>query len=87
MKTEDQNQSAPFDKGCTCMEMLQSVVDGQATQEQMAYFQQHMQHCAQCSTNYQLDTTLQLLVKNKCCGDHPPADLAEKIKDQIRKLS
>jgi hypothetical protein len=29
----------------TCMEMLQTILDGQATEEQKQYFKVHMDHC------------------------------------------
>jgi len=46
-----------------------------------------MKECACCSGNYRVETTLQELVRSKCCGSHPPPDLAEKIKNEISKLS
>ncbi|MFZ9503602.1 MAG: hypothetical protein ACO263_03425 [Cyclobacteriaceae bacterium] len=87
MKTQDHEMSESSAKGCACIDLLQSVVDGQASQEQITYFHQHMLHCAQCATTYRVDTVVQTLVKTNCCGGQPPEDLAEKIKDQIRKLS
>jgi len=87
MNKEDLADHSPFGKSCSCMEMLQTVIDGAATEAQIVYFQKHMEGCASCSNNYQLDTTLQTLIRSKCCGSNPPEDLADQIKAQIRKLS
>ena len=87
MNKEDLADHSPFGKSCSCIEMLQSVIDGEATEAQILYFRQHMEGCTPCSKNYQLDTTLQTLIRSKCCGGHPPEDLADQIKSQIRKLS
>ena len=69
------------------MEIMQSVIDGEASEEQVIFFRQHMEGCPSCSGNYRVETTLQELVRSKCCGGHPPEGLAEKIKNEISKLS
>jgi mycothiol system anti-sigma-R factor len=72
-------------KRATCMEMLQLILDGQATDEQSQYFQAHMDHCMPCFKSYQLDMSIKELLRTKCCGGEAPKELAEKIKDQISK--
>lgn len=86
MNKEDLADHSPFGTSCSCIEMLQSVIDGEATEAQILYFRKHMESCDPCSNNYRLDTTLQALIRSKCCGGNPPEDLSDQIKDQIRKL-
>ncbi len=71
----------------TCMEMLQTILDGQATEEQKQYFKAHMDHCMPCYKSYDLDMSLKQLVQSKCCGGAAPNDLIEKIKHQILQKS
>lgn len=87
MSSENEYHDEPVNQSCSCMEMMQAVIDGEASEEQLIFFRQHMQGCPSCSGHYRVETTLQELVRSKCCGDHPPADLAEKIKNEISKLS
>jgi mycothiol system anti-sigma-R factor len=87
MSSENEHQDKPMNRPCSCMEIMQSVIDGEATEGQMDFFRQHIEECSSCSGHYRVETTLQELVRSKCCGDHPPADLAEKIKNEISKLS
>jgi mycothiol system anti-sigma-R factor len=67
----------------TCKEMLQTILDGQATDEQVAYFKQHMCACLPCNHSYDLENTIKQMLKTKCCGGEAPADLVEKIKLQL----
>lgn len=67
----------------SCMEMLQSILDGEATPEQKDYFKQHMDHCLPCYKSYNLDMALKELLKTKCCGGAAPDDLVAQIKAKI----
>jgi len=67
----------------TCMEMLQLILDGQATSEQCEYFKSHMDNCMPCFKTYQLDMAIKELLKSKCCGGDAPTDLVHQIKNQI----
>ncbi|MBK7649482.1 MAG: mycothiol system anti-sigma-R factor [Flammeovirgaceae bacterium] len=81
------NQVNPFiladGKKPSCMEMLQLILDGEATGEQQTYFKSHMDKCAPCFKSYDLDNTIKELLKTRCCGDSVPAGLVEQIKNQI----
>jgi len=70
-------------KKITCMEMLQVILDGQATAEQHEYFRGHMDHCMPCFKSYQLDMTIKELLKTKCCGGEAPNELVVEIRAQI----
>ena len=79
--------SNPFNSGSskktTCIEMLQVILDGQATIGQCEYFRLHMDQCMPCFKNYQLDIAIKEMLKTKCCGGEAPTELVSKIKSQI----
>ena len=78
--------SNPFSSGgqkATCMEMLQVILDGEATSEQKTYFKEHMDLCMPCFKGYELDMAIKHLVQSKCCGGDAPSDLVEQIRIQI----
>jgi mycothiol system anti-sigma-R factor len=87
MNTEEQEKESFAGNSCSCSELLQAVIDGQATEEQVIYFQQHMEECSGCSSSYHVDTTLRSLVRVKCCGNPPPSDLIDQIREKIRNIS
>lgn len=67
----------------SCMEMLQLILDGEATAEQQHYFKSHMDICMPCFKSYSLDMSIKELLKSRCCGDPVPVGLVEQIKMQI----
>jgi mycothiol system anti-sigma-R factor len=69
----------------SCMEMLQLILDGEASPEQQAYFKSHMDHCLPCFKSYDVDITIKELLKTRCCGDSIPNELIDQIKTQISK--
>ncbi|HMJ69130.1 MAG TPA: mycothiol system anti-sigma-R factor [Cyclobacteriaceae bacterium] len=75
-------------KKSTCMEMLQVILDGEATGEQKEYFKQHMDMCMPCFKGYELDMAIKQLVQSKCCGGDAPSDLVDQIRITIaQKIS
>jgi mycothiol system anti-sigma-R factor len=71
----------------TCLEMLQLILDNQATPIQCEYFRTHMDHCMPCFKSYHLDMAIKELVQSRCCAS-APAELVTKIKSQIaQKIS
>jgi mycothiol system anti-sigma-R factor len=71
----------------TCMEMLQAILDGEATVEQKEYFKQHMDHCMPCYKEYNVDMAIKELLKAKCCGGNCPEGLADQIRSKINSTS
>ncbi|HYF68814.1 MAG TPA: zf-HC2 domain-containing protein [Ohtaekwangia sp.] len=66
-----------------CMEMLQLIVDGEASPEQKEHFlKHHLEECLPCYKNYHLEVEIRQLLKTKCTGE-APADLIEIIKARV----
>jgi len=66
-----------------CMEMLQLILDGEATPEQKDDFlKNHLEGCMPCYKNYHLELKIRELLKSKCCGGCPD-EVAASIKSQI----
>lgn len=67
----------------TCLEMLQAMLDGVASPEQVAQFKEHMDGCMPCYKSYNLEMTIKELLKTRCCGNGAPPELIERIKSNI----
>jgi anti-sigma factor (TIGR02949 family) len=66
-----------------CMQMLQLILDGEATTDQKEHFlRHHLDECMPCYKNYHLEIKLRELLKTNCTGGCP-SELAESIKSQI----
>jgi mycothiol system anti-sigma-R factor len=65
------------------MEMLQLIVDGEASAEQKENFlMHHLEECMPCFRNYHLEVAIRQLLKNKCTGQ-APQELIESIKAKV----
>jgi anti-sigma factor (TIGR02949 family) len=65
------------------MEMLQAILDGDASDEQKQQFKDHMEGCMPCYKQYSLEIVIKELLKTKCCGNGAPPELADRIKNHI----
>lgn len=74
-------QDCPNQKDC--MEMLQLIVDDEATKEQKEQFlKHHLEECLPCYKNYHLEVEIRQLLKAKCTGE-APKELIETIKSRV----
>lgn len=66
-----------------CFEMLQLILDGEASPEEKDKFLNvHLEQCMPCYRNYHLEVTIRQLLKSKCT-DCAPEDLVEDIKKKV----
>lgn len=66
-----------------CMQMLQLIVDGEATAEQKEHFMKHhLEECLPCYKNYHLELEIRQLLKSKCSGE-APQELIDSIKTKV----
>ena len=67
-----------------CLEMLQLILDGEASPEQKSNFKLHIDECMPCFQHYHFDQKIKELLKLKC-NSEAPADLIELIKSKIKE--
>ena len=66
-----------------CMQMLQLIVDGEASAEQKEHFlKHHLEECMPCFQNYHLEVAIRQLLKTKC-SDQCPQELVDSIKAKV----
>ncbi len=66
-----------------CMEMLQLIVDGEASHDQKEHFlKHHLEECMTCYKNYHLEVAIRQLLKTKCTGS-APQELVDDIKRKV----
>lgn len=66
-----------------CMKMIQAVLDGSATPEEIEHFKSNVDVCKPCIDGYELEksikNSLQTKVEKKCC----PQNTIEQLKAKI----
>jgi anti-sigma factor (TIGR02949 family) len=66
-----------------CFEMLQMILDGEASNDQKDQFiKEHLEQCMPCYKNYHLEVAIRELLKSKC-KDHAPQDLVDQIRKKV----
>jgi anti-sigma factor (TIGR02949 family) len=81
--TDQSRMKQNCDNQKECFEMLQSILDGEATpQEKEHFLKEHLEQCMPCYKNYHLEVAIRDLLKAKCT-QHAPPDLVENIKRTI----
>jgi anti-sigma factor (TIGR02949 family) len=82
MSTPDQSRmKQDCENSRECLQMLQLILDGEATPEQKDHFlTKHLDECMPCYKNYHLEVAIRQLLKTKCSNQAP-----QELVDDIRK--
>jgi mycothiol system anti-sigma-R factor len=70
-----------------CSEVLAEVwlfLDHECDEKRRALLAQHLDECAPCLSEYGIDEKLKRLLASKCGGEHAPAELKNRLRQQIR---
>lgn len=89
MNSSDQSKmKQDCDNSQQCLEMLQLIIDGEATLQQKDQFlKEHLEQCMPCYKNYHLEVAIRELLKSKCT-QHAPQELVDDIRKKvIQKLA
>lgn len=66
-----------------CWELLQLILDGEASQESRDQFlKYHLEQCLPCYNNYNLEIAIRQLLKAKCTGQ-APAEVVQIIRTKV----
>lgn len=68
-----------------CMEMLQLILDGEATDSDKDYYYSHMEKCMPCYRAYNLESAIRRILKTNLDKKQVPADLVDCIKSKIKE--
>lgn len=66
-----------------CMKMIQSVIDGSATKEEIEHFKANMDLCQPCIDGYELEKSikeaLNVKLEKKCCPNQTISNIKAKL--------
>ncbi len=68
-----------------CLEVLQLVLDDEATPEEKEYCKEHLDECWSCFQDYKLEKALRELIQTKLEKKPVPSDLVDTIKLKINE--
>lgn len=70
-----------------CTDLLQLVIDGQATEEQNQNLMKHLEECESCREEYLLSKTIVDSLKNHMKATGTPKDLINSIQNKISETA
>lgn len=81
MKSNTTNgQCKELDK---CIELLNLIMDNEALPEEESFIDQHLENCACCLKQYEVEKEFRSLIKKKLENKEVPGDLITSIKNKI----
>jgi len=80
-------QTMEVEQNQVCTELLQLVIDGQATQEQHQELMQHLEKCESCREEYLLSKTIKDSLKSHVKVNSSPTGLANSIQSKISETA
>jgi predicted anti-sigma-YlaC factor YlaD len=75
------------EENLNCSELLNLVIDGQATKEQEVVLMEHVQKCKQCKEEFELNTSITSSLKSRLQKINTPKDLSASIQSKIFELA
>lgn len=67
------------------VDLVQLVLDGEASRSQEVYLKRHLKMCLKCLEHYKLDQEIRKLVQLKLASKEVPEGLADTIRTKIAK--
>ena len=67
--------------------MLQVVIDGEASKEDLTEFEMHLSKCSNCANAYETEKKLLQAIKNKISSKCCPQMLLNSVREKIQQLS
>ena len=81
-KTEKQACCSEHDR---CLELLQLVLDGEASDSEKNYYMHHIEECMPCYRNYNIETEIRNVLRSKLEKKPVPTDLLFSIRSKVKE--
>lgn len=66
-----------------CNDALHAILDNQATPEEKAFLETHIESCAACFEQYEVEKQIRATIKEKLINRVIPIDLKEAIRSKV----
>jgi anti-sigma factor (TIGR02949 family) len=66
-----------------CVSILYPVIDGEATEEEINYLNEHIHECSPCFKHYEIEKAVKEVVKHRIEKREVPANLLDCIKSKL----
>lgn len=81
----EKNEQTRCKDHAKCMEMLQLILDGEASESEREYYMSHMEQCMPCYREYNLESAIRQVLKTNIGKKEVPSDLIDCIKSKLNQ--
>lgn len=68
-----------------CLNLLQLVLDGEASETEKEYYMHHIEECMPCYRSYNIEHEIRNILRSKLEKKHVPADLVASICSKVKE--
>ncbi|MEM7549139.1 MAG: hypothetical protein AAF363_05685 [Bacteroidota bacterium] len=81
--SKESSESKEGEGKCKCAEIIQLLVDDEASNDQIEFFESHTEECLSCLEEYQFDAEFKSIIREKVLKLNIPNDLIPSIKEKL----
>lgn len=79
-------QSSDCNEFSKCMEILQLMLDNEASDHQEDYVKEHIENCMLCFEQYEVEKQIRSLIRSKVTNQPVPDGLVDQIRTKIQAI-
>jgi anti-sigma factor (TIGR02949 family) len=68
-----------------CLNLLQLVLDGEASCTEKDYYMHHIEECMPCYRSYNIETEIRNILRSKLEKKNVPLDLVSSIRSKVKE--
>jgi len=67
-----------------CINIINLIIDGEANEDEEAFFYSHIEDCLHCSQYYKLEQSIREAIKKKLKIKEAPEDLIQEVRQKVK---
>ena len=83
-KKNMKNVDSPCTDHDKCINVINLIIDGEANEDEEAFFYSHIQDCLHCSQYYKLEQSIREAIRKKLEIKEAPEDLIQKVRQKVK---
>ncbi len=83
-KQKMKNVEGPCEDHEKCIHIINLIIDGEANEEEEAFFYSHVEDCLHCSQYYKLERSIREAIRKKLKIKEAPEELIQEVRQKVK---
>ena len=83
-KQKMKNVDGPCEDHDKCFHIINLIIDGEASEDETAYFYSHIQDCLHCAQYYKLEQSIREAIRKKLKIKEAPDELIQEVRQKVK---